>query len=130
MSSWTNNTLFAAIHVVVVPVAFAGALSACLSSSEGGVAEGKSKTIAAAAAPRQQLIIKFKPGTLTCDANGIARLASATSTTLEFVRPMSGDACVIQQLARQAEDFSQGESALKRHPAVELLELDAPVRAF
>ena len=40
----------------------------------------------------QQLIVKFKPNTIACDATGIAHLSAATQVPLEHVRPMSGDA--------------------------------------
>lgn len=78
----------------------------------------------------QQLIIKFKPGTIACDAAGIAQLSSATKVPLEYVRPMSGDACVVRQLAGDANDFLQGQQLLRQHPAVEWLEQDARKKAL
>jgi len=54
----------------------------------------------------QQLIIKFKPNTIACDAAGIAHLSAVTQVPLEHVRPMSGDACVIKQLADNAAGLS------------------------
>src|ERR1700738_158496 len=47
----------------------------------------------------QQLIIKFKPNTFTCDSAGIEKLSTATGLQLRFIRPMSGDACVITQIS-------------------------------
>ena len=78
----------------------------------------------------QQLIVKFKPNTIACDAAGIARLSSATQVPLEHVRPMSGDACVIKQLADNATGFSRGQEILKQHPAIEWLEEDRMMKAF
>jgi hypothetical protein len=130
MPSRTKNTLFVTLHAVIAPVALLGLLFACQLSVEGAPAKGKTPAVGPVAADRRQLIIKFKPRTVACDANGIAALASATGTRLEFVRPMSGDACVIQHVADRPDNFSQGESALKRHPAVESLELDAIVNTF
>ena len=45
----------------------------------------------------QQLIIKFKTNTIECNPAGIAQLSSTTHVSLEFVRAMSGDACVVKQ---------------------------------
>ena len=72
----------------------------------------------------QQLIIKFKSNTIACDAAGIANLSSATQVPLQYVRPMSGDACVVQQFADDAEGLSSGQERLKRHPAIEWQEKD------
>ncbi len=77
-----------------------------------------------------QLIIKFKPNTFTCDAAGIAQLSSATKVALEYVRPMSGDACVIRQTAKDANDFLRNQELLRRHSAVEWLEQDAKKKAL
>lgn len=77
----------------------------------------------------QRLIIKLKPGG-TCDEAGIARLSLATRVNLEYIQPMSGDACVIRQFADDAGDFSQGQKALKQHPEVEWLEQDKKMKAF
>ncbi|HSL04887.1 MAG TPA: hypothetical protein VK901_15270 [Nitrospiraceae bacterium] len=77
----------------------------------------------------QQLIVKFKPNTIACDAPEIARLSAVTRVPLEHVRPMSGDACVINQLADNAADLSQGEETLKQHPAIEWLEEDRMMKA-
>jgi hypothetical protein len=78
----------------------------------------------------QQLIIKFKPNTLACDAAGIAQLSSATRVPLEYVRPMSGDACVIRQLDEGADDFLRARELLRQHPAVEWLEQDEKKKAL
>lgn len=77
------------------------------------------------AAAAQQLIIKFKPDTIACNAAGIAHLASATRVPLEYVRPMSGNACVIRQVPDGADDLFAGKELLRQHPAVEWLEQDA-----
>src|SRR3569832_1851719 len=69
----------------------------------------------------QQLIIKFKPTTaerFVCDANSIARLAAATASTLDFVRVMSGDTCVVRQRANNKYELLQKQSGIRRHPAV------------
>jgi len=78
----------------------------------------------------QQLIIKFRPDTIACDAAGTAQLSSATRVPLEYVRPMSGDACVIRQLAGDANDFLRGQELLRQHPAVEWVEQDAKKKAL
>jgi hypothetical protein len=43
---------------------------------------------------------------------------------------MSGDACVIKQLADSAAGLSQGKEMLKQHPAVEWLEEDRMMKAL
>ncbi len=78
----------------------------------------------------QQLIIKFRPNTITCDAAGIAHLSSVTGIPLEYVRPMSGDACVIRQRAGGAKELLQRQELLKEHSAVEWLEQDAKKKAL
>ena len=78
----------------------------------------------------QQLIVKFKPNTITCDAPEIAHLSAVTRVPLEYVRPMSGNACVIKQLADDAAGLSQGQETLKQHPAIEWLEEDKMMKAL
>jgi hypothetical protein len=78
----------------------------------------------------QQLIVKFKPNTIACDAAEIAHLSAVTQVPLEHVRPMSGDACVIKQLADNAAGLSQGQETLKQHPAIEWLEEDRMMKAL
>jgi hypothetical protein len=43
---------------------------------------------------------------------------------MRHVRPMSGDACVVQQVADNAEGLSHEQERLKQHPAIEWLEED------
>lgn len=78
----------------------------------------------------QQLIVKFKPHTIACDATQIAHLSAVTRVPLEYVRPMSGDACVIKQLADDAAGLSQRQETLKQHPAIEWLEEDRMMEAL
>lgn len=81
----------------------------------------------------QQLIIKFKPANaerLACDADGIARLAAATGSTLSFLRAMSGAACVVQQRAGNESDLMQAQRRIKRHPAIDWIEPDAVMKAL
>jgi hypothetical protein len=78
----------------------------------------------------QQLIIKFKPHTIACDATQIAYLSAVTRVPLEYVRPLSGDACVIKQLADDAACLSQRQESLKHHPAIEWLEEDRMMEAL
>jgi len=78
----------------------------------------------------QQLIVMFKPNTIACDAAGIAHLSAVTQVPLEHVRSMSGEACVIKQLAGHAISLSRGQELLKQHPAIEWLEEDRLVKAL
>lgn len=87
-----------------------------------------SATIAEAPVSRR-LIIKFKPDSVACDAAGIARLSLETRVPLEFVRTMSGGACVVKQSADSADGLSKGMETLAESPAVEYVEPDAVMRA-
>lgn len=91
-------------------------------------------TTAAAVAPKsaasQRLIIKFKPHTISCDAAGIARLSADTQMALEYIRPVSGNACVIRHASDREEDFAKGRTVLKQHPAVEWVEVDAVMKTM
>jgi len=78
----------------------------------------------------QQLIIKFKSHTIACDAAGIASVSSATQVPLRHVRPLSGDACVVQQVADNADGLSHGQERLKQHPAIEWLDEDRMMHPF
>lgn len=88
-----------------------------------------SKTITGTSAS-QQLIIKFRPDTIACDPAGIARLSAVTRVSMEFVRQMSGQACVVRQLASSAEDISKGQAILKQHSSIEWVEPDAVMKAL
>jgi hypothetical protein len=105
------------------------AVTGCQALPSVSVAQASPQT-SAEAAMSQQLIIKFKPNTIACNAAGIAQLSSATRVTLEYVRPMSGDACVIKQLAVDANDFLRGQGLLRQHHAVEWLDQDAKKKAL
>ena len=89
-----------------------------------------SPTTVIKASASQQLIIKFKPDTIACNPAGIAQLSSTTHVSLEFVRTMSGDACVVKQFADSADDLLHGQNTLKEYPAVEYLEPDAVMKAL
>ena len=78
----------------------------------------------------EQLIIKFRPNTISCDAAGIAQLSTVTRVPLEYVRRMSGDACVIRQLADEMNDFLRGMKLLRQQPSVEWVELDEKMKPF
>jgi len=89
-----------------------------------------SPTTVIKASVSQQLIIKFKPDTIACDPAGIAQLSSTTRVSLEFVRTMSGDACVVKQFADCADNLLHGQETLKENPAVEYLEPDAVMKTL
>jgi hypothetical protein len=86
--------------------------------------------VAAARAPvtvTQQLMIKFKPGT-ACEAAAIARFAAAVQLELEFVRPMSGNACVVLQSGADRAALARGLDRLRRDAAIEWAEPDAMLK--
>ena len=78
----------------------------------------------------QQLIIKFKTNTIECNPAGIAQLSSTTHVSLEFVRAMSGDACVVKQTSDSTDNLLHGQKRLKDNRAVEYLEPDAVMKAL
>jgi len=98
--------------------------------SRGADPAPASSTTAAQAAVSRQLIMKFKPHTVACDPAGIAQLSLATRVSLEFVRTMSGGACVVKQSADSADDLSKGQETLEKNPAVEYVEPDAVMKAL
>ena len=87
------------------------------------------KTPTKASASRR-LIIKFRPDTIACTPAGIAQFSSTTRVSLEFVRTMSGGACVVKQIADDADTLSHGQKTMKEHPAVEYLEPDTVMKAL
>jgi hypothetical protein len=78
----------------------------------------------------QQLIIKFKPNTFTCDLAGIAQLSAVTGLQLRFIRPMSSDACVITQISDGFDGLLLGQKRLEQNSAIERVEKDAVMKAF
>ncbi len=96
----------------------------------GSIPPQPSTTAPIKACASRQLIIKFKPGTIACTPAGIAQLSSTTHVSLEFVRTMSGDACVVKQSAATADILLHGQKTLKEYPAVEYLEPDAVMEAL
>jgi hypothetical protein len=89
-------------------------------SKDGGIAEDMSR----------QLMVKLRTAQDSCDASQIAALASATAQRLDYVRPMSGRACVITQHADTEARLAEGLNRLKRHPSVEWAEVDAVMKAL
>lgn len=73
----------------------------------------------------QQLMIKLKNASRSCDAADIAALAAATGEALTFIRPMSGKACVVSHAARDGASLRGGLQRLNLHQAVEWAEIDA-----
>lgn len=73
----------------------------------------------------QQLMVKLKNASRSCNASDIAALAAATGEALLFLRPMSGDACVVSHAAKNDTLLRSGLERLKSHHAVEWAEIDA-----
>lgn len=125
MHRFTKRAIWATANMVAV-VAAAG----CQQPSASTNPPRPAPTTTIEASTSQQLIIKFKPGTIACNPAEIARLSSAARVSLEFVRAMSGDACVVKQFADSADSLLQGQKILKQNPDVEYLERDAVMKAF
>lgn len=78
---------------------------------------------------KRQLIVKFKPGTVECSASGIAKFAGTTATHIEFLRVMSGDACVVSQFLTAGQSAASEQEMLNSHPAIQWIESDSPLKA-
>lgn len=76
----------------------------------------------------QQLILKFKPNSIACNAQEIVRWSGTVGVPLEWLRPMSGDACVVIQKAGTPAELVKGQEALKKRGDVEWMEIDAPMQ--
>ncbi len=103
-------------------------------SGIGGCAVGLAAPLAVTSGEQpliiSQLILKFKPDTLACDAAGVARLAFDTGVSVELLRPMSGHACVIRQISRSQADVLTGQAILQGHPAIEWIEQDRVMKTL
>src|SRR3954471_13978414 len=118
MSCFSSVALRAMLGVVVA------AAIGCRSAPADEPPALSAEPVASVAA--QQIIVKFKRNTLSCNAAGVAQLSAATRVALQFVRPMSGDACVIRLVSGSV---AEAVTTLKQHPAVEWAEQDALMKA-
>ncbi|MGB6056422.1 MAG: hypothetical protein WBG17_14430 [Burkholderiaceae bacterium] len=109
-------------------LAFSG-IAACQSPPPSAPIAGLPPAIGASEAFRQ-LIIRFKPGTVACDAAAVARFAAEARVSLQVVRPMSGEACVIRQAAKSLQHLQDDLETIKKHPAVQWVEPDAVMKAL
>jgi hypothetical protein len=100
-----------------------GCESASAAVSTSAHATNPSAVKRSAAQVSQQLIIKFK--SVACSAQGIARFAKTAGVKLQWLRQMSGDACVLIQSAATPDALMNAQEGLKKHPEVEWLEIDA-----
>lgn len=73
---------------------------------------------------RQQLMIRLDQAVVSCTAEDIAKLATATSQALQYVRPMSGNACVVSHAANSEATLAAGLQRLRQHPSVEIADVD------
>ncbi|MDQ9169070.1 hypothetical protein Q8A64_01465 [Oxalobacteraceae bacterium R-40] len=109
---------FDRLAVLVIAATFSLHAAGCESSS----------TVKPAAQISQQLIVKFQPRSIACDAQAIARFSKAADVQLEWLRPMSGEACVVIQTANTLGELMKGQEWLKKHPAIEWMEIDAAMQ--
>lgn len=76
----------------------------------------------------QQLIVKFKPQTVACTAKAISGFSKTVDVRLTWLRPMSGNACVLIQESGNSDELAKARERLKKHPHIEWVEIDAPMR--
>jgi hypothetical protein len=116
--------------LILMQAGFLASLTACQSSAVDSGPRNPASMVAADTAASQQLIVKFKTMTFRCDRTDIAHLSTQIDVPLEFVRPLSGNACVIRQLRSGSGGFLQGQKLLRQHPSVEWVELDAVMKTM
>lgn len=106
-------------------------VAGCQLPLANGASDAPAKAAGSAHLPAaQQLMIKFKNAGRSCSASDIAALASETGQTLTFIRPMSGNACVVSHTAGDKALLFKGLQRLTSHPAVDWAEIDAIVRHY
>jgi hypothetical protein len=120
-----NPLILAALSASFLVVA-----AGCQSSPSGNAAAKAGTTPLANAGDFRQLIVKFKSATFDCNSSDISRLAAQTGTRLEFVRPMSGDACVIRQIRGSTDDYLRERKLLQQHPSIEWVGPDAIMKTM
>jgi hypothetical protein len=120
-----NSLMLAALSASFLVVA-----AGCQSSPSGNAATKAGATPLANAGDFRQLIVKFKSSTFRCNSSDVSQLAAQTGTRLEFVRPMSGDACVIRQIRGRTDDYLRDQKLLQQHPSVEWVEPDAIMKTM
>lgn len=120
---------FARLAACVLAATFSFHAVGCESASAAVPTSGHDTNPSAAklsaAQVSQQLIIKFKPASVACSAQGIARFAKTAGVELQWLRQMSGDACVVTQYAATPDALMKAQEGLKKHPEIEWLEIDA-----
>jgi len=99
---------------VALPIALA-AIAGCANADAGKADAGP------------QLIVKFRDAGAGCDQRVVAGLSARAGFNFRWVRPMSGDACVIR--VGRSVDAAAALTALRALPELEYAEMDAPVRA-
>ncbi|MGZ3157980.1 MAG: hypothetical protein ACXU7H_02755 [Burkholderiaceae bacterium] len=123
----TMQAMFALAHIGLIAM-----LAGCQFSPDDDTAAHPDAMQASAKKTMvfQQLIIKFKPNTIACDADAIAQFSLAINVPIEFVRVMSGQACVVRQFTSKQVDLSKGILLLRQHPDVEWVEPDLIKKAL
>jgi hypothetical protein len=116
---------FARLAACVLTATFSFHASGCESASASRHVANPSAAQLASAPVSQQLIIKFKPRSVACSAQGIAGFAKTAGVRLQWLRQMSGDACVLIQSAATPDALMKAQEGLKKHPEIEWLEIDA-----
>lgn len=112
-------------------ICIAGFVSLAASACQSQHSEAGSPASAISPARvEQQLIIKFKSHTIACSAPALARFSAEIHIALQYIRPMSGDACVVKQTAAHQAGLLEGQRILKNHLAVDWLEEDRNMKAF
>lgn len=116
---------FARLAAIAIAATFSLQAAGCESSS---VSKRSTATSVRGAQVSQQLIVKFKPHSVACTAQSISRFSNAVELPLKWLRPMSGEACIVVQEASGPDELSRAQERLKKHPHVEWVEIDAPMR--
>lgn len=126
MQSAKKRSVFAVLSLIGL-VAGSVPVAGCQTApaEAGGVSAPMRTSIPASSPASQQLMIKLKNASRSCNASDISALAAATGESLTFLRPMSGNACVVTHAAKDNTFLRGGLQRLKSHHAVEWAEIDA-----
>lgn len=126
MQQFTKRPVITGLSLIGLAAGFMPAAGCQTTFTEAGIGRGAIHMGTSSSLPAsQQLMIKLKDAIRSCNEADIAGLATATGEALTFLRPMSGNACVVSHAAKDGAALRSGLQRLNSHQAVEWAELDA-----
>lgn len=126
MQQAKSRSVFAALSLIGLAAGLLPVSGCQTAPSKAGIGSTSMHNSTPASMPAsQQLMIKLKNASRSCNASDIAALATETGEALTFIRPMSGNACVVSHAAKNNTLLRGGLQRLKLHHAVQWAEIDA-----